>query len=162
MWSYDSAIYTPTDAVRLAIGDTDTTDQQLQDEEIAYLLVQQTTPLSAAITACKRLAARYARKVNIGTADQRQDASVQSRHYLDLAASLRDDLLRGVAGPVGGGTGQAGMVYAGGLSQSEHVGDSQNTDLMQPIMTKEPFSMPGTEPNGDSSDPAYNSPSFNP
>ena len=162
-WTYDPRILVSRDAVRLAIGDTDSTDQQLQDEEIAYLLTLQPVPLAAAITACKRLAARYARQANERTADESFDASVLSQHYRDLATALRDDLLRGATGAVGGSsTGQAGLVYAGGLSINEHIGDSQNSDLMQPIMTKEGFSQPGTEPNSSNTDPAYTDYHFNP
>ena len=50
------------DAVRFLVGDTDSTDQLLQDGEITYLLSQyNNAPLNAAIRACETIMAKFAR-----------------------------------------------------------------------------------------------------
>lgn len=50
--------------VRFLIGDTDTTDQQLQDEEISYLLSEaQDNPKLASAKAARNLSAKYSRLV---------------------------------------------------------------------------------------------------
>lgn len=50
--------------VRFLLGDTDTTDQQLQDEEIYYLLSEaQDSPKLASAKAARNLSAKYSRLV---------------------------------------------------------------------------------------------------
>lgn len=162
-WTYEPWIPTAKDAVRLAIGDTIKADPQLQDEEIASLLVLQPTPLAAAIAACKRLAAHYTRVYNLTIGQNKVQTDFLAGHYAELAKTLRDELLRGGSGQIGGtSTGQAGLVYAGGLSRDEHRQDTLNTDLTGPAMTKEAFSQPGTEPNAGNNDPAHTDRFFNP
>lgn len=52
------------DAVRFLVGDTDTTDQLISDEEIAYLLVVHNGPGMAAVGAARAIAAHFSRLVN--------------------------------------------------------------------------------------------------
>jgi predicted NodU family carbamoyl transferase len=154
-WTYDATIPTNRDAVRFAIGDTDPTDPQTQDGELDYLLIQQPYVLSAAATACSRLAAKYARKVN----DRDQDRSVNwsdlAKHYSDLGTQLRQDILNSAVG-------STSLIYAGGLSANEHFNDSITTDLMQPAFTKDPFVEPGTEMTSGGQAAAFDDPFFNP
>lgn len=60
-WTYDPAkIEVGLNWVRLRIGDTDTNDQQLSDEEITSLLAVGDR-VSAAVAAARAISAKYAR-----------------------------------------------------------------------------------------------------
>lgn len=89
-WTYVTPIATTKDEVRLLIGDTDTTDQQLLDEEINYFVVQESSAVRAAARACETLAAKYARKMNKKMGDLSIEAEKLSKHYMDLATRLFD------------------------------------------------------------------------
>jgi len=68
-WTYGGAPGTTTsatrrDAVRLLVGDTDTTDQQITDEEIAFGLSQASDDIyNANAPLCRALTAKHARPV---------------------------------------------------------------------------------------------------
>lgn len=61
-WSYDpSAIEKGLNFVRLMVGDTDTSDQQISDEEInAFLTIESDVWCAAAVVA-ETISAKYAR-----------------------------------------------------------------------------------------------------
>lgn len=63
-WTYTLPPVAALDQVRLLIGDTDTTDQQLQDEEIAYFLSVAGSTADAARRAIRALIAKYSRQLN--------------------------------------------------------------------------------------------------
>jgi hypothetical protein len=121
-WTYSSAPGTSgsgplRDGVRLLIGDTDTNDQQIQDEEIAFALSQGGSDLhkSAAI-ACRMIAARYARLVDT-TVDEtgiRARYDQRQKAYHDLAEKLTRD-----AKTLVGNSGGLGIPAAGGISLAE-------------------------------------------
>src|ERR1041385_1358437 len=98
-WTYDAALSTNRDKVRLMIGDTDTNNQQLSDAEIAFFLTQEPRLEFAAAEACQALIAKYARY------DSDLASSIVSR-FRDLARDLRTRGQLGVMKP-----------YAGGVSQ---------------------------------------------
>jgi hypothetical protein len=97
-WSYDASPLTSNlDAVRFLVGDTDSADQQLQDEEITYLLTVGGGVRMAAYKAAKALASKYARKIDRGVGDLRISYSQKYRQYLTLAEALRVDMASHVA-----------------------------------------------------------------
>ena len=60
-WTYSGNPATSTrDEVRFLIQDTDTNDQQLQNEEIDYLIAAYGDPYGAAVAACSALLGRLA------------------------------------------------------------------------------------------------------
>lgn len=64
-WTYSGDPGSSTrDLVRFLIGDTDTTDQLLTNEEIDYLITTFTDGYSAAIGAVNALIAKFARQVD--------------------------------------------------------------------------------------------------
>jgi hypothetical protein len=87
-WTYDPDITTDRDKVRLLIGDTITTDQQLQDGEIAFFLSEESNVYRAAARACQSLAALYARKVDKAVGDLKISASQRQKAYAALAKDL--------------------------------------------------------------------------
>ena len=117
------------DAVRLLIGDTDTTDQQLQDSEVNYFLslfgvAGDSRIVPAAIRSCEALAAKYARQVDTTNQGLHVGASKRSEHYRTLADSLRD-LETTVA-----------EVFLGGNTFSEARTMDENTDLIPPTFRR--------------------------
>ena len=68
-WSYDNTVLSTSnkDAVRLIIGDTDTADQLLADEEIDYYLTKHGVVLRAASESARAVAAKFARTTRTPT-----------------------------------------------------------------------------------------------
>ena len=120
MWSYSgNPAASDLDAVRFAIGDTDTADQLLSDEEIAYLLTNSTVS-AASIAACEALAAKFARSVDRTVGSLSLSASQKAKQFRELAATLRRQ--RAVlAAP-----------YAGGISVADKDTQRADTDRVKP------------------------------
>lgn len=87
-WTYDNPTASEKDEVRFIVGDTDTTDQLLTDEEINYLLNKYDSVNEAAYQAALSIAAKFARLVNISTSKTNISYAQQYEHYKDLAAEL--------------------------------------------------------------------------
>ncbi|MBW2672586.1 MAG: hypothetical protein JRD89_04105 [Deltaproteobacteria bacterium] len=98
-WSYDSTLPTDKDKVRFHIGDTDQSDQLLQDEEISYLLGETTNVLLAASRAAKAIAARFSRQADKAVGDLRISLSQKAQAYMSLAADLEKRALTSSACP---------------------------------------------------------------
>lgn len=104
------------DAVRFLVGDTDTDDQQVTDEAIAFALAQTGNGIygagngiyGAGAIIARAIAASYARKVSISGDGLSQQFAQRQKHYADLAAALEKQAREGVAGaapvPFAGGT----------------------------------------------------------
>ena len=90
-WTYGGDPSASTLAeVRFLIGDTDTDDQQLQDEEINHLLSENNgEPYAAAVDAAEALVALYARDVSRAVGDLQVLAEARAAHYAGLAERLR-------------------------------------------------------------------------
>lgn len=81
------------DAVRFLIGDTDSTEPLLQDEEIIYLSSMWTMQWSiywTASMAAEAIAARFAREVTFNSDSQTISTSELQQKYMSLAKQLRD------------------------------------------------------------------------
>lgn len=93
-WTYGGDPSANTrDEVRFLIGDTDTTDQQVTDEEIAYLLTiypaQTGYPnFRAAAAAASSLAAKYAKSARKSVGALSIDHGQKHQQYLALATDL--------------------------------------------------------------------------
>ena len=117
------------DRVRLLIGDTDDARQQLQDEEIAYVLTQQVQTTLAAAACCDLLAAKYSFLVNTENGSLRLSAAARHQHYIKLADRLR----AGGAGEVpGDSTVHDARIYVGGTSISAKNNILSDSDVVQP------------------------------
>lgn len=95
--------------VHFLVGDTNVLDPQVQDEEIAFLLDQEShNPLRAAARAAETLASRYARQADKKVGDMMLNSSVVGKGYANLAKSLwRTYYARSV------------VPYAGGISATD-------------------------------------------
>lgn len=128
------------DNVRLLIGDTDSTDELLTDDNILFLLEETSdNAYLAASMAAQAIAAKYARQVSESKSDshglhnQRRELSDRYKHYKELAETLqkRYQNQSGINGL--GATG----VYAGGISKANKTTVSNDTDRVAPSFTRE-------------------------
>lgn len=88
-WTYSGNPSASTrDAVRFVIGDTDTTDQLLQDAEIDYMITEHGTIRMAASESCRAIAAKFARLMSRSIGGLSADFSAKHRQYLAMAESL--------------------------------------------------------------------------
>ena len=95
------------DAVRFLVGDTNSADQQLSDEEINYLLAQYGSPGAASAAAVRTLIAKYARLVDKTVGDLSISYSQRLTAYQALLAQLEEQQAVRTAGLVVGGISKA-------------------------------------------------------
>ncbi len=90
-WTYTGdPTDSPRDEIRFLLGDTDPNDQQLSDEEIAYLVATYPDTYSAAAAGAEQRAAYYSRKAEDETLGRRRETyGDRAEKYQDLAERLR-------------------------------------------------------------------------
>lgn len=134
--------------VRYLMGDTKSTDQQVQDEEITFALTQRPSVYGGAATVCRALASRLAREADTVDKDLRTVLSARSRAYLRMATDYE------MQAAVRGGA----LPYAGGISVSDKQSRESNTDRVQPLFNigmqdnPLPVGAAGNETEGQTSD----------
>jgi hypothetical protein len=136
-FTYDpTALTTSTEAgrrniVRFLVGDTDSTDQQMDDDEVLFALGQNSDNVNyAASYLCRALASKYSRKIDVQLSEvlQAKYSSLQS-HYLSLADTLEAEAKK-----------QSGLGFsAGGISRSEVTTARQLTDRVEPSFKRDQF-----------------------
>lgn len=87
-WTYSTALTLTRDKVRFLIGDTDTNDQQLSNEEIAGIIALTHGVYQAAALCARGLESKYARQADKWVGDLKILASQKARRYADLADRL--------------------------------------------------------------------------
>lgn len=150
-WTYDpTEIGTDTaaariNAVRHLVGDTDSTDEQLQNEEIAFHLTQATSDVYlAASLCCESLAAKYSRLV-----DTSQDDGMLSVKYSQLQthySGLRKSLIQRSKRF---GSASIGSPVATGISVAANEALDGNTDRVADRFNPDQFRNPGSSDTGD-------------
>jgi hypothetical protein len=131
-WSYSGDPgASDLDEVRFLIGDTDTDDQQLSDEEINYLLTSTGSVQAAALGAARSLWAKYSRMVDQKTGDIDIKYSQRRDNYAALIKQLQIGML-----PV---------PYAGGISEDDKQVDEADSDVVQPAFTRGMMEYDGTD-----------------
>ncbi len=139
-WTYGSSPDTSTadgrrDAVRLLIGDTDTSDQQIQDEEVSFFLSQASNKVySAAALAARAVASKYSRLVNTEFDEVSTDYSDLQKHYTTLAYRLEEQANSYEGASLG--------VKAGGISIAAMDAVEENTDRPEPAFKRNQFRNP--------------------
>ena len=145
-WSYDPTDLNTTTAsgrlntVRFLVGDTDTNDQKVQDEEITFSLSQTNDGVNAAASYVARtLASKYASKVTIEL-----DGQLMA-HYSDLYDHYKSlaDKLDYQAKKFGAQLG----ILAGGISKTRVGAVRSNTNRVEPAFRRDRFLNP---PDSDS------------
>jgi len=143
-WTYDPSLSTDKDLVRFYVGDTDTTDQLVVDEEILAILTDYSDPKLAAAVVCRSLAAKFARSTTYKVGDVSENCSDIAKFYNDLAAKLD---------PHGITEGTLLVLPSfGGLSLSEKDTLDADTDAVQPAFSKGMNDIPGGPDDGVRSD----------
>ena len=128
-WTYGADPANSTrDAVRLFLGDTDSTDQQLSDSEINYFISLFPTTYAAAAMAARAVAAKYARLVSKSVGDLRIEYQQRQASYAAIAVSLDEQAGAAGASP-----------YLGGLTLADKESNSENTALVQPDFIRDLF-----------------------
>lgn len=119
-WTYDlNALSVALNKVRLLVGDTDTNDQLIQDEEIAFFISENPSNVYyAAAETAEAIAAKYQSAISSKTADGKSISYEQITNYLSLAAKLRSKATRQ----------RAGLPYAGGTSVADKQTVEADTD----------------------------------
>jgi hypothetical protein len=148
-WSYDASDLDTTTAsgrlntVRLLLGDTDTLDQQVQNEEITFSLSQTNDNVYfAAAWLARTVASQYARKVNVSLdGSLSADYSDLAKQYTSLAETLEYQ---------GKKTGAIIGVVAGGLTKSNINAVRTNTDRIEGSFRRDRFRNP----------PSYETPEY--
>lgn len=140
-FSYDETDLSTTtttgrlNSVRLLLGDTDTNDQQVQNEEVLFALDQSNENIYYAAAWCARtVASKYARKVNTSLDGALSaDYSDLSKQYTALADTLEYQ---------GKKTGATVGVRAGGISKTVIDRVRSNDDRIQPSFRRDRFRNP--------------------
>jgi hypothetical protein len=108
------------------IGDTESGAQQLQDEEIDFLVDSSGSAASAAVAACRALAAKYARRVHEEVGDLKLYNEQLFDHYTKLMDQLATESMLGSLN---------GLPSAGGVYAAEKEAYAANAALVQPNFT---------------------------
>ena len=140
-WSYDETDLGTTttssrlNSVRLLLGDTDTNDQQVQNEEIIFALAQANNNIYyAAAWAARTIASQYARRVNTSLDGALSaDYSNLSKQYSVLADNLEYQ---------GKKSGATVGIKAGGITKTAVDGVRANTDRIAPSFRRDRFRNP--------------------
>jgi len=139
-WSYSGNPADSTrDAVRFLIGDTDTTDQLISNEEINYFVTEFGNARRSASEAARSIAAKFARLMNRSIGGLSADFSAKYRQYLELADNL---LSKEEMSPV--------ALYISGYSRSEKEAVELDTDREPTFSRKGIMDNPRYQPSDES------------
>jgi hypothetical protein len=149
-WTYTPASLDITlstgrlNAVRLLVGDTDSGDQQIQDEEVYFALAQSSDNIyNAAIFVCRLIASKYSRLVTTmadrGVATNYSDLIA---HYNTLSIQL-GNLAKKVSGKTLG-------IGVGGVLISDMYTNEVDTNRVAPEFAINQFDNPTSETSANS------------
>jgi len=145
-WTYDSANLTSTTSTeaslaqaRLYSGLNDTTDQRVDDAEMAYFVTQEITVRGAAAAALEHLAAQAASLADKEVGDLALKLSQRSEAYAKRAAEIRE--LEGLL--------DVGSPIIGGISRSRKRTVEADTDLVSPAFKTDMLRHPWTIGDGN-------------
>jgi hypothetical protein len=145
MWTYNAAgLGTSTaserlNTVRFLVGDTDTNDQLVQDEEVTFALSQSgDNPYYAASFVAGTLAAKFSRKVTTKLDGALSaEYSDLAKQYRLLSVQLKQDAQRFSGGALG--------VSYGGIRVSDVNTVRDDSDRITPAFRRDRFRHPGEE-----------------
>jgi len=129
--------------VRFLIGDTDSTDYAITNDNIAFSLTQAGGDVYVAAAICARaLAAKYASLVDTQFESVSSDYSQLSENYYKLAVRLEAQAKKF-------GSKGLGIPVAGGLTYSDIEANDLNDDRVQPKFKQDQFANPPRDYEGD-------------
>lgn len=90
-WTYNgNPAGSKCDAVRFLSGDVDTTDQQVTDEEIGFVIEREGDPNLAAAAICEHIATKLSRKADQTVGPSSEQCSQKATAYAERAEELRN------------------------------------------------------------------------
>jgi hypothetical protein len=127
-WTYSGDPATNArDSIRFLIGDTDTNDQLISDEEIAWVNNQVTGSDSSTASlyevssrCCITIASKFAREADKRVGDLQISARQKAESYRDQAEYLKGLSAR---------EGNVPTPYAGGISISDKIANDDDSDI---------------------------------
>lgn len=127
-WTYDgSPSANDRDAVRFLVTDTDTTDQLVTDEEIAWALAENPNVYIAASVVAMQIARQFARKAYSKTVgDLKIDLTARASEFRALSTALSEQAETDVVP----------KAYVGGTSHDEKEDHRQDQDRIDPLFTR--------------------------
>ena len=133
-FTYDLAVIATSekDQVRLLIGDTDSTDVLLRDEEINYFLTAEGSVYAAAVVACRTIAANFARQSDFWIGTIRTNNAERSKAFSAKADELNRKRLISGSSP-----------FAGGISIADKDTRRDDGDRVQPAFSRNTHVPPG-------------------
>lgn len=140
-WTYTDSPNTTTpegrrDAVRVLVGDTISTDQQIADEVVAFALEQSGDEVyEAGAIIARSLAAKYARLVDTTVEDVETKYSQRRDVYMSLARDLEAQAEKY-------GASSLGIPVAGGISITEMESARDDTDRVPALFKVGQFDNP--------------------
>ena len=125
-WTYSgNPADSDKDAVRFQLGDTDTNHQLVSDEEIAYSLAQNNDSISDTVLELAiALRNKFAAYVNEKTDRVSIRNSDLYEHYKSMVEEIKRDAVL------------SAVPYAGGISKTDKLNNSLDTDNVPPKFTK--------------------------
>lgn len=137
MWSYNGPSSGLKDQVRFLVGDTKAKDPYLQDEEIAFLLLQAgQDPSLAAVHACERIISQLARSRDESVGSVSISFSQAFAGYQVLLESLKVQLV--LSGAI--------VPFAGGISRASKELARRDTDWERPDFSHNMMRSPWARP----------------
>ena len=145
-WSYSGdPASSDRDRVRFLIFDTDTNEQLLNNEEIDWLLTEQSNVYMAAANGAEAIAAKFARDINRSVIGISASPGGRAQFYLDLAEKLRAQTAT---------SNKHGEIFAGGLTISGKDALDADTNAVQPAFKIGQFNWDGPNQGTDWTDPS--------
>ena len=138
-WSYSgNPSNSANDKVRFLCGDTDTNNQQVSNEEIAFLLTEWNSNayLSAAF-ACDAISGKYSAKADlsrsVGDLSISSQYGAQARTFMERAASLRALAVRATPPSVNFDTTTFNGTFDFYVGMDENLGTSTSVPPLRPL-----------------------------
>ena len=131
-WTYVNTLATTRDQIRWFVGDTDTDEQLVADEEITWAVTQNPDVRLAAAEVADAISRKFARYATVRTQDTAVDYTARAKQYRDVAAALREQYaLRGA------------VPFAGGIGVADKRDREKDTDRVQPAFSRGLHATPG-------------------
>lgn len=123
-WTFNSTdLSASRDQIRTYVGDVDSADPLLTDEQIAFAVTEEGTVRAASALAAEWISAIYARKADKNVGDMSITHSQKSEQYAALAKRLRRE------------SSKLALPYFGGISQTTKDTREADTDRVEPAFT---------------------------
>lgn len=129
-FTYVSPSVSDLQAVRFFVGDTDSRDPLLTDEEITFLLTEDSRVLGASSLACDAIAWKMIRRVDYKLGPLTEKNSNITKQYERAAKKFRT-LARA--------SGSNGSIIAGAIMIQDKLDNEANTDLVPARMVRDQF-----------------------